>query len=353
MHQIKLLQQQISDEDLNKQVQSITAPINTDEMAKLLEEKQTQIDDLTSHNQFTQEELKDKTKYAEELSNQLKDQKSMNAAAARKETELSQKLVAAEKERDKAVNCNEASRYEVSQLVCLNQQLKTTNDKLNEKLKGLDQTSIKQNVERKNGDSSNQTNAPQSLDAVVIAQRLCYNEMKEVGSCPWGKERCRFNHVIPQEVLQDKEQVRCIIGGKNLCVNEFRKKGSCIKGQQCRFNHEITSEQINNPVMQDIMKKKAERMKIQTEGTPKRQNARLCVHEFQQMGSCTWKERCKFSHDINEEQRNNADLQNQMKSVKIQHPRNHHRQGENVVVPRNMLEEIWTKLESLSQSTRF
>ena len=77
----------------------------------------------------------------------------------------------------------------------------------------------------------------------------------------------------------------------------------------------------------------------------------------------------KFSHDINEDQRNNADLQNRIKSVKIQssynHQRqgenvvkiqssyNHQKQGENVVVPRNMLEEIWTKLESLTQTRRF
>ena len=361
--EVKMLKDVISqnEKNINEQThETITSPKNTDEMAKLLKEKEAQINDLTEHNQFTQDELKDKTKEAEDLSSNVKQLGTQNGLLTLKQAEMSQNLATAREERDAAVNSLEASRHEVSQLVGLNNQLKTANDKLSSEVKRLgDQKNEKLTAESTQRSNIRDGQKPihkldvnKPIDEVVLNQRLCYNELKEVGSCPWGKERCRFNHAIPQEVLRDKEKVLSIVGGKNLCVNEFTKKGSCIKGESCRFSHGITAEQLNSPVLQEVMKRKMERMKTPTNGAQK-PVTRLCVHEFHQPGSCTWRERCKFSHEINEEQRNNVDIQNRMKSIKNPTPRNHQRNTENVVVPRNMLEEIWAKLENITQSMHF
>ena len=189
----------------------------------------------------------------------------------------------------------------------------------------------------------------------ITTQRYCYNELREAGSCPRGEQGCRFNHTIPQDISRDKERILCIVGAKNLCVNEYAKKGSCNKGERCRFHHAITNEQLNNPALQDVMRNKLERMKSPVDEHKQDRYPRLCVHEYRQEGSCSWKNRCKFSHDIREEQRNDPNIKNQIEAMssKISASRNPQKRGENVVVPRNMLEQMWKQLEHITQSMHF
>ena len=366
-HEIKMLKQHIADDSFKKQVKKLTSPRGTEELAKLLQDKETQIEDLKEHSQFVQKELEEKMAENEVILSQLKDLQVQNAEATKREAEIKQQMALSQVERDDAQNRYLASKHENSQLVNLNYQLKSTNDKIKQKGENQCERPVSKACgEISHGEATSNTvtsqdktpqpsNSNASMESKIMTQRYCYNELRAVGSCPRGKQNCRFNHSIPQEIISDKERILCIVGAKNLCVNEYVRKGSCNKGERCRFHHVITNEQLNNPALQDIMKSKLEKMKGHAEEHKQDQYPRLCVHEYHQEGSCSWKDRCKFSHDISEEQRKNINTKNQMAALssKMNASRNPPRRGENVVVPLNMLEQMWKQLEHITKSMNF
>lgn len=41
-----------------------------------------------------------------------------------------------------------------------------------------------------------------------------------------------------------------------MCVYEFREKGACRRQGQCKFEHSITEQQRNDPVLKEEIKKR-------------------------------------------------------------------------------------------------
>ena len=89
-------------------------------------------------------------------------------------------------------------------------------------------------------------------------KRVCYKELLEKDSCPFGKDRCRFLHEFPESLRNDTDFIQKKLDERKmrqaLCVNEYVRTGGCKKGGKCRFNHDITEEQRQNTDLQVKMK---------------------------------------------------------------------------------------------------
>ena len=112
------------------------------------------------------------------------------------------------------------------------------------------------NLRRKTSDNIN--------NKKKYSERLCYKELEEKDSCPFGKERCHFCHDFPETLRSDRHFIQKTLEERKvklaLCVNEFYCKGGCNKKRNCRFNHEITDEQRQDPDWQTKMKVKLEKI---------------------------------------------------------------------------------------------
>ena len=78
------------------------------------------------------------------------------------------------------------------------------------------------------------------------------------------------------------------------------KPKSCARGTKCRFSHKIGDEQRNDPAFIDKIRKE------------KDLKASKCINEFQEEGSCTRGLECPFSHKVSEEDRTNKELRQKM-----------------------------------------
>ena len=112
------------------------------------------------------------------------------------------------------------------------------------------------NLRRKNSVNNN--------DKKRSSGRLCYKELEEKDSCPFGKEKCHFSHDFPETLRNDTHFVEKTLQERKekvaLCVNEFLREGGCNKKRKCRFNHEITNEQRQDPELQEKIKLKLDRI---------------------------------------------------------------------------------------------
>ena len=91
--------------------------------------------------------------------------------------------------------------------------------------------------------------------------KYCYNELKQKNSC--GRTACKFEHNIPEQLQQNNEAKINYIEEerkKSKCINEYRKAGSCRKQGDCRFSHDISQEDRQNPALQKQMKEKYEKI---------------------------------------------------------------------------------------------
>ena len=88
----------------------------------------------------------------------------------------------------------------------------------------------------------------------------------------------------------------------NICYLEAMREGNCPRGAaKCRFSHNIRPEVRNN----DYLLKKA--------ATAKEERAAKCVNEFFRPGSCKkGKSACRFSHKISESHRQDPVLRRTM-----------------------------------------
>ena len=79
------------------------------------------------------------------------------------------------------------------------------------------------------------------------------------------------------------------------------EKGSCQRGEKrCRFSHKITDEQRNNDVfVENHIKEKDEK-------------ASKCLNEFRARNSCRNGNKCPFSHKISDDDRDNNDMRRKM-----------------------------------------
>ena len=82
-------------------------------------------------------------------------------------------------------------------------------------------------------------------------KRVCYKELLEKDSCPFGKDRCRFLHEFPESLRNDTDFIQKKLDERKmrqaLCVNEYVRRGGCKKGENA---DSTTISQRNNVKIQ-------------------------------------------------------------------------------------------------------
>ena len=81
-----------------------------------------------------------------------------------------------------------------------------------------------------------------------------------------------------------------------VCFRELVAKGSCKWGDRCRFSHKISEEQRNDLAFRERVRK------------IKDEKASKCINEYKEKGKCHRGLDCPFSHTISEEDKQNKDL---------------------------------------------
>ena len=137
---------------------------------------------------------------------------------------------------------------------------------------------------------------------------ICFKEFSEKQSCPYGDE-CHFDHKFPDALRQDPKVASRIKEERekkaSKCVNEYHEKGSCKIGEKlCRFSHNITQDELDDPSMQLKMRTKLEMMKKKT----------AVVHQQQNNKES---QRCK-SNTLIEMAKQMAELQKTVEQIQMQ-----------------------------------
>ena len=170
----------------------------------------------------------------------------------------------------------------------------------------------------------------------------CAFEMTQAGSCP-DPQRCQFPHTSKPKTVDPAKPTQS--KGSRICFKELRVKDSCGRGMRCKFSHTITQEQRNDPEF--VNKIKAE----------KEDRASKCVFEFRGSGACLKGKDCPFSHKISNEDRNNTDLKKKVdermkvmknsstkdgapNGVTSKFVKENGLEGNDVSIEKNMLEEM-------------
>ena len=102
---------------------------------------------------------------------------------------------------------------------------------------------------------------------MVNDKQICHKELMEEGSCERGRNNCYFSHDIPNTKKLDieyKRKIRLQLHTNSLCVNEYRHQNSCRKKEMCTHRHVIEEHERSDPVIQNAMKEKWEKMTNRT-----------------------------------------------------------------------------------------
>ena len=283
-------------------------------MSKLVQEKDNEISELKKHSQYLEAEMMDKESTMNDLRREVKDVAEEKLAATRNVVELKDKLANMAKEKEILEASRNTSREEVAQLLYLNQQLKNSNVQLLHSSNGNSSSmTAEECTQSPQYEEANNTGERSREGEEAINQKWCYSEVRQAGSCKNGR-KCNFVHDIPHGHI-NKETVLNSIGNRNLCINEYRKENSCMKGANCRFHHNISEEQRRDPKIQDIMKRKMERMNIHVKerrDENNNDNPPICVFEFEEVGGCRRRNKCLFRHEIKENERNNSNIRDEI-----------------------------------------
>ena len=100
---------------------------------------------------------------------------------------------------------------------------------------------------------------------------------------------------------------------KDPCCYEYHTVGSCPFRDKCKFNHNISETSRTNPSTQEKMKEI-----LESSNKPNSGYTRICVHEFFSQGSCPFHQRrsgCKFSHEISQEMRDNPNISEALQKI--------------------------------------
>ena len=101
------------------------------------------------------------------------------------------------------------------------------------------------------------------------------------------------------------------------CCYEFTQQNSCKFKEKCMFSHKIENSMRQN---RDIQRKMEAIMKTKQNrrGTPPTTKPKICVNEFFEEGSCTYSKngkRCWFSHDITETMKSDRTTRSNMEDL--------------------------------------
>ena len=111
------------------------------------------------------------------------------------------------------------------------------------------------------------------------------------------------NNVLTPTSLRAPPQTLCSKG--RVCFRELMEERSCKrKNGKCRFSHKISEEQRNDPSFVE----QARRLKDE--------KASKCINEFVADKKCHRGLKCPFSHKISEDDRRNSELRKRMADMK-------------------------------------
>ena len=132
--------------------------------------------------------------------------------------------------------------------------------------------------------------------------------------CKLG-ERCDFNHDIDhsQKPIKSTDSSR---NNENICRHEAEAKGSCPWGEKCKFNHDIAAKMKKDHVKSKDGNKGTGRQTAKLNG--QQIKTALCIHEFEEKGTCQWGENCKFSHDITEDTKKDQEITEKISLIRKQ-----------------------------------
>ena len=299
------------EESISKNASRTDTSIN--EMGKIIQDREETISQLKENSEFIDNKLMDCENEKEKVNNMAKELKKELDSAQKKLKDHLKKHQEDENEIKTLKSKYAASQLELSQMVCLNNQLKISRAEASKEAQPKPIVE-EANEERNHHDGSKKGGSkvvnfgPEPSDTSHESiSKLCYNEVKEKGSC--RRNNCFFSHEIPTGMEQ--EMMINIIGQRNMCINEFNKQGSCRKKGECRFHHEITAEQRNNTFIQELMKQKQEKMRKSRDSHPSTSH-NLCAYEYERIGGCPWGDKCKFMHTITDAQKSDTVLQSTM-----------------------------------------
>ena len=364
-------------EALPKQVEPLTLSISQmqakDQMSieklnAIIQEKQTLIDELKESSVFVDQNLKDSENEINSLKSHVNDiKKQLQSTQQKLDIEI-KKCQDLEDSRQNYVNKISSSKQEISQLLYLNNQLKSNVQQMEITAKEgcakckVGKIAVPEEVSKSANSNPHSTgHRKQNVTDIMFADvhTLCYSEVKESGSC-FNRNSCNFSHDIPEEIKQNKDRVLNIIGQKRLCINEYNKQGSCDLKERCRFHHEVSDEQRKNTAIQEIMKQKQSRMHQPKDQSKHEKPVPICVFEYHAEEQCPWGIGCRFNHNITQLQRNDVKLKeimknkmNRMRGLKDQRQRERQANpADSIRIPKQIIEKMRQFLASVPGADR-
>ena len=134
------------------------------------------------------------------------------------------------------------------------------------------------------------------LDFDRLKKGICIHELRSKGSCPY-KLKCHFSHQIPSSLYGNTELIETVstkVKKKNnendttnevkpVCLNEFMEGSNSCQSEECRRSkgHNLDFKKIRNGI---------------------------CLFEFFQPGSCSHRNKCRYTHQIPEECKHNPTM---------------------------------------------
>ena len=155
-------------------------------------------------------------------------------------------------------------------------------------------------VNMEKSEQANKESQKEEGENLLDCSQVCLFELKEQNSC-WRKNRCRFEHEIPATLRSNTDFIQQVITSHSnrmaFCAVELVAKGSC-NPEECRFNHVWDKSNLRRKMG----------MEEKGKGNGDKRKKAMCYRELMEKGSCTFKERCHFSHDFPESLRDDSEF---------------------------------------------
>ena len=321
-------------------------------MEKLIQEKETEIEELKRYSVFTDASLAQKCEEVNDLASKLGVLEKENKLTAQNMSMMKAQHEDEIKKREDIQFKYASSQQQIQQLLFLNDQLKVKADTKKDKTKPSSHdgrtdnatcnTLGKTHIDAKAGTSSYSKDHPETgkVNIQGVHQKYCIHEMKETGSCEKIRgKRCNFSHEIPEMGRDEKMN---LIWQHNICVKEFQGEGLCHKREDCRFSHDITDSHRNNPEIKGIVERKL--AKLRGRSGENEIKEKLCMFEFREQQGCHHGSDCRFSHEITDAHRNDLNLKEKMArklNSFFQNKSKSDERQENIAVPVDFLQKMY------------
>ena len=244
----------------------ITEPEVWTAMKGSLDEKDMLISELRENENFLTEKISDLEKEIKTNSKLLETEKGITQSQAIQIKNINQSLTAAKEQSKRLITLNE----EVKQAKFSRKKSEPTSGDEGNSSHVNDKKPVENIIWQKD-----------DLRRAVEHNKICIREVNQHGSCnPRSSRGCSFSHSIPEDLDNATRNSLMLLWSEThrKCAFEFTLKGSCKEKETCP---------------QCLYKKQQMEDRSVNSDRPK-----YCYSELNEQGSCRWKEKCRFSHDI-------------------------------------------------------